>query len=73
MLGEKERFYIPLANKFQGIGPVYMRQVVGTGHSKLFWRDKETQLEGLEWDKGSFKLLHFTNTAISFTLPLSLL
>ena len=44
MLGEKERFYIPLANKFQGIEPAYMLQVLGTGNSKLFWRDKETQL-----------------------------
>ena len=28
---------------------------------------------GLGWNKGRFKVLHFTNTDISFTLPLSLL
>ena len=72
MLGEKERFYIPQANKFQGIEPVCMLQILGTENSKLFWRYKETQLGWLGWDKGRFKLLHFTNTTISFTLPPSL-
>ena len=33
---------------------------------------KKSQLRGLGWDKVRFKVLHFTNTNISFTLPLSL-
>ena len=35
MLGEKERFYIPLANKFQGIEPVYILQIFGTNVKML--------------------------------------
>ena len=73
MLGEKERFYIPQANKFQGIEPVCMLQILGTENSKLFWRYKETQLGGLGGTKEGLSyyilqmqlfhspcLLHFT-------------
>ena len=44
MLGDKERFYIPLANKFQRIELVHMLQILGTGISKLFLETKKLNL-----------------------------
>ena len=54
-----------------------MLQILGTNVEMLGKLEdvleiQKTQLWGLRWDKGSFKFLHFTNTAISFTLPPSL-
>ena len=78
MLGEKERFYI-LGQKISGNRACVMLQILGTCYkislenSKLFWRYIETQIGELGWEKGRFKLLHFTNTTISFTLHPSLL
>ena len=46
MLGDKERFYIPLANKFQRIELVHMLQILGTGISKLFLETKKLNLGG---------------------------
>ena len=61
MLGEKERFYIPLANKFHGIQPVCFRFWAQVSkyqeNSKPFSRYKETQLGELGWDKRRFSTI----------------
>ena len=71
MLGEKEKFCI-LANKFQGIEPVYMLQILGTsikilGKLKTVLEILRNSTWGLRVDKRRFKLLHFKNRTISFT------
>ena len=71
MLGEKEKFCI-LANKFQGIEPVYMLQILCTsvkilGKLKTVLEILRNSTWGLRVDKRRFKLLHFKNKTISFT------
>ena len=71
MLGAKNNS-APLPNKFQGIGSVYMLQILDASVKILekLWAvlkiQKKTQLGGLGWVKVRFKVLHFTNTNISF-------
>ena len=64
-------------NKFQGIETVYMLQILDASvkykkNPKLFWGYKKNPHGGLEWDKGRFNVLRFTNSDISFTLPPSI-
>ena len=71
MLGEKEKLCM-LANKFQGIEPVYMLQILGTsvkilGKLKTVLEILRNSTWGLRVDKRRFKLLHFKNKTISFT------
>ena len=62
-------------NKFYGIGPVYMLQILDIKVLGKLYAVLEIQKNstwGLGWDKVRFKALYFTNTKISFTLPPSL-
>ena len=71
MLGDKKRFYI-LAQLISGNRTcIYASNF---GHQNT-WKTlscsgyKNTQLGSLGWDKVMFKVLYFTNSNISFTLP----
>ena len=65
-------------NKFQGIEPVYVLQILGTSVKKsgkllsCSGDTKKLNLGDWEQDKGRFKVLSFTKTNIPFTLPPSL-